>query len=234
VLIAYSFNAEAYGYTWHGFTLEWYRELFRSDAIWDPLKTSLIVALSTVFLSVSMASFFVFFCAQRSMTRLLYLFYASLAVPEVVLAVGLLSMFFSISVPLGTITLIAAHTVIGLGYVVPIIASRYVEIDKRLMEASLDLGATQIQTFFKIVLPLMFPAIMAGSMLVFIISFDDFILSFFCSGASTQTLPVYIFSRLREGASPELTALSVILLAVSSLLILIFSSLQVRKGKGVS
>ena len=161
---------------------------------------------------------------------MLMLFYINLAIPEIVLAVGLMSFFYFFSVPLGMTTLIAAHTVLGLGYVAPIIYDRYAELDKRYVEASQDLGATQWQTFRLIVLPLLFPALVSSALLVFILSFDDFVLSFFCAGGSTQTLPMYIFSVLRIGVSPTVSALSAVMLVASSILVLLFLSVQARRS----
>ena len=149
--------------------------------------------------------------------------------PEIVLAVGLLSFFSFFAVPLGATTLIVGHTLLGLGYVIPILHARFIELDESLIEASYDLGATQRQTFFSIVLPLLMPALVASGLLVFIISLDDFIISFFCAGASVQTLPLYIFAVIRTGASPMINALSTIMLIFSSLFVLLFSFLHIRK-----
>jgi len=151
--------------------------------------------------------------------------------PEIVLAVGLLSLFSFFSVSLGATTLIVGHTLLGLGYVIPILHGRFAEMDANLIEASYDLGATQRQTFFKIVLPLLSPALIAAGLLVFIISLDDFIISFFCAGASVQTLPLYIFTVIRTGASPMINALSTIMLLVSSVLVLALSFFQVKKAR---
>ncbi len=226
VLIVFSFNNGQY--QWQGFSLRWYRELFVSVEIVEALKNSLIVAFSSVGLSVLMGLFFVFYGASSFLRNCLFFFYGSLAAPEVVLAVGLLSLFSFFSVPLGLITLIAAHTLVGLSYVTPILYNRFKSLDPRLIEASFDLGATEGQTFMKIVLPLLSPAIISASFLVFIISFDDFILSFFCAGSSTVTLPMYIFSVVRSGATPVVNALSTLLLLISSLVVLIATSLRVR------
>jgi spermidine/putrescine transport system permease protein len=133
-----------------------------------------------------------------------------------------------LSVPLGKVTLIAAHTVLGLGYTVPVLYARYQELDYRLIEASLDLGATYSQTFFRVILPLIRPALIVGALLVFIISFDDFVLSYFCAGPSAQTLPLYILSMLRSGVSPVVNALATGLLVLSSALVVLFCSLTVR------
>jgi spermidine/putrescine transport system permease protein len=124
--------------------------------------------------------------------------------------------------------LIAGHTLLGLAYVVPIIKSSFAEIDYRLIEASMDLGATESQTFHKIIIPILLPSIMSGALLVMIISLDDFFISFFCSGAETLTLPMYIFSQIRTGATPIVNAISTLLLLTSSLLILLLTSLKIK------
>lgn len=229
VLVVFSFNDNAITYNWLGFTTEWYADLFSSAEVWDALSNSLFVALSSVFLSLTLGSVLIFFGNRDRVQQLLLLFYGSLAIPEIVLAVGLLSLFSFFAVPLGAATLIAGHTLLGLGYVVPILHARFVELDVSLIEASYDLGATKRQTFFSIVLPLLAPAMIASGLLVFIISLDDFIISFFCAGASMQTLPLYIFAVIRSGASPMINALSTILLLTSSFFVLLFSFLQIKK-----
>lgn len=232
VLVVFSFNDNAFTHNWIGFTTDWYKDLFESTEVWYALKNSLLIASSTVMLSLSLGSLLVFFGSRTMVKRLLLLFYGSLSIPEIVLAVGLLSLFSFLSVSLGATTLIVGHTLLGLGYVIPIIHSRFVELDISLIEASYDLGATQRQTFFYVVLPLLMPALVAAGLLVFIISLDDFIISFFCAGASVQTLPLYIFSVIRTGASPMINALSTIMLMVSSFFVLLFSFMQVKKIKG--
>lgn len=229
-LVVFSFNQEALPAPWTGFTFFWYKQLWwESGELWSAFYNSLIVGAFTTVITLFMAIAIIFATAQyRRMQRILTFFYANLIVPEIVLAVGLLSLFTLSKVPLGIMTLIAAHTVLGLGYAVPLLYVRYGEIDYRLLEASLDLGATQAQTLVKIVLPLLRPALLVAGMLVFIISFDDFVLSYFCSGPSSQTLPVYILSMLRNGVSPVVNALSACLLVISSLLVLFFCSRAAR------
>jgi spermidine/putrescine transport system permease protein len=124
--------------------------------------------------------------------------------------------------------LILAHTVLGLGLVIPICYARFLELDERLTEASLVLRATPFQTFFKITLPLLRPALLSTGLLIFIISFDDFILSYFCAGSTSQTLSLYILSMLRSGISPIVNALTAVLLVLSSILVVIFFSLKTR------
>ena len=229
VLIIFSFNDNAYTYHWKGFTTAWYYRLFNSTEVWNALQNSLIVAGSAVVLSLVMGSLLVFFGTRAYVAKLLTLFYVTLAIPEIVLAVGMLSFFSFFSIPLRLTSLIAAHTLIGLGYVVPIIYARFNELDVNLIEASYDLGASQAQTFISIVLPLLIPALVAAGLLVFIISLDDFVISFFCAGASAQTLPLYIFAMVRAGATPMVNALSTLMLLASSALVLVFSLLQIRR-----
>jgi spermidine/putrescine transport system permease protein len=232
VLVLFSFNDNAFTNSWVGFTTDWYADLFSSTEAWLALKNSLLIASSVVFLSLAIGSTLIFFGSRFMIKKLLFLFYTSLAMPEIVLAVGLLSLFSFLSVPLGATTLIVGHTLLGLGYVIPIIYDRFSELDLNLIEASYDLGATKKQTFFSIVLPLLMPALVGAGLLVFIISLDDFIISFFCAGASIQTLPLYIFAVIRTGASPMLNALSTIMLIMSTVFVLLFSFLQVKRMKG--
>ncbi|MCZ6913270.1 MAG: ABC transporter permease, partial [Rickettsia endosymbiont of Ixodes persulcatus] len=227
VLIFFSFNDSQSSFHFGGFSLRWYRELFASTEIWEALLNSLIVAVSAVTLSITMGMLLIFYSPNnRFFNKLFLMFYGNLAIPEIVIAVGMLSFFSYLSVPLGLTTLIAGHTILGLGYVVPILHSRYSELSGKYTEASLDLGATRGQTLLKIIMPLLSPALLASALIVFIISLDDFVISFFCSGAASQTLPIYIFSMIRVGASPVVSALSTLLLLASSVLVIAYSSLQ--------
>jgi spermidine/putrescine transport system permease protein len=229
VLIIFSFNQAPFPAPWTRFSLQWYHELFASYALWQAFYNSVIVAASATMLSLLMSLALIYYYMMGGRVKLLYLlFYGNIIIPEVVLAVGLLTFLSFLAIPLGIPTLIVGHTVLGLGYVVPIVYTHFLGLDKRMIEASLDLGATQTQAFFTITLPLLKPALTAAGLLVFIISFDDFILSFFCAGSEAQTLSLYIFSMIRSGVSPVVNALSTLLLALSSLLVLIFCSLSVR------
>jgi spermidine/putrescine transport system permease protein len=233
ILFVFSYNSNIFAQDWEQFTLHWYIALLHDVEVWDALKNSLIVATLSTVLSLSMAALFVFFCNKFYIKRFMIFIYASLAMPEIVIAVAMLSFFSCINVTLGITTLVAGHTLLGLGYAVPIIYTRFEEIDMRLVEASRDLGATPLQAFFTIILPLLIPAFVSAALLIFIISLDDFIISFFCVSASVQTLPLYIYSVIRSGATPLVNALSVLLLMVSSFLILCFSFFQMSKqGKG--
>ena len=228
VLILFSFNDAKFVYKWSGFTLNWYYELFRSVEVWVALKNSLVVAFCSCILSLVMGCLLVWGLFKRSKV-LLPIFYITVMIPDVAVSVGLLSFFTLLYIPLGITTLIAGHTLLGLGFVVPILYSCFADLDYRLIEASLDLGATRWQTFFKVVLPLLKPSLIAAGLLVFIISLDDFLIAFFCASSESQTLSLYIFSMVRLGLSPIINALSVFLLIISCSFVLLFSSLRDKK-----
>lgn len=223
VLLVFSFNTEAFPSPWKGFTLKWYHELFQATHLWASFLNSLIVAISATSISLTMGIFLIFYAAQGGrIGKFHILFYGNLVIPETVLAVGLLGFFTLVSIPLGLITLVLAHTVLALGFVIPIIYARFLELDYRMTEASLVLGATPVQTFSKVTLPLLRPSLIVTGLLVFIISFDDFVLSYFCAGSTSQTLSLFILSMLRSGISPMVNALSAILVLFSSILVLLF------------
>jgi spermidine/putrescine transport system permease protein len=229
VLIVFSFNSVSFPYRWVSFSLKWYHELFATSAIWEAAYNSLLVGGSTVFLSLIIGLFFVMWNNQRKSEYLLAFFYPNLIVPEIILAVGLLSFFIFFNAPLGLGTLIVGHTLLGLGYAIPILHTSFTSLDPRLIEASTDLGATSTQTFFKVVLPILTPSLVAAGLLVFILSLDDFLIAFFCAGSESQTLSLYIFSMLRNGVSPEVNALATLMIGVSSFLVFAFCSLRVRE-----
>jgi spermidine/putrescine transport system permease protein len=229
VLLIFSFNSERFPAPWSHFSWKWYEELFRSPYLWDSFLNSLCIATFSTMISLLLGIFLIFYVTQGGrIKKFLFLYYGNLVIPETVLAVALLGFFTLISIPLGLLTLILAHTILGLGFVIPIIYARYRELDKKMTEASLVLGATPMQTFFKVTLPLLRPSLIATGLLVFIVSFDDFILSYFCAGSSSQTLSLYILSMLRTGVSPVVNALSAILILLSSSLALIFFSLKTK------
>ncbi len=228
VLVVFSFNKSVSLFRWSGFSLKWYSQAWQDSAMWVALRNSLIVSCSAVVLSLVMGLLLVYY-GRTFLKNMYFIFYGALIVPEIVLAVGLLSLFSFLSVPLGFTTLIAGHTILGLSYTVPILYARFNELEYHLTEASLDLGATVGQTFYKVILPLLSPAMIASGLLVFIVSLDDFIIAFFSASPSTQTLPLYIFNVIRSGASQMISALSVILLFAGSLLILLLSSLKLKK-----
>jgi spermidine/putrescine transport system permease protein len=228
VLVVFSFNHGVFPVHWQGFTLKWYRELAHSSVIIQAWINSLIVAVSSVVLSVGMSLGLMYLGMFVRVGFFVRMSYLILIAPEIVLAVGLLGVLSFFAIPLGFGTLIVGHSLLGLGFAIPILFDRFSEMEPNAVEASLDLGASRWQTFRRIVIPQLLPAIAGASLLVFVLSFDDFLISFFCSGGSVQTLSLYIFAMIRSGVSPVINALSTVIIVISSLLVFMFSLLRVR------
>ncbi len=141
--------------------------------------------------------------------------------PDIILGISLLGFFSFFDIPLGYPSLIVGHTLIGLGFSVPILRARFTEFDPVLTEASLDLGANYFHTCLRVIIPLLMPAIIVAALLVFTLSLDDFLISFFCSGPRVQTLSLFIYYKVKTLVDPTINAASTCLLAMSSLLVLI-------------
>ncbi|OGN62111.1 MAG: hypothetical protein A3F09_03990 [Chlamydiae bacterium RIFCSPHIGHO2_12_FULL_49_11] len=213
VLIVYSFNSRSFPAPWKTFTFEWYIALFAHGTLWISFFNSFIVAFASTFLCFFMSMCMLFFLfIGGKIEKQLSLFYLNLVIPEAVLAVGLLAYFSLLHIPLGIVTVIFSHVVIGLGFIVPALYARFVQIDPRLTEASYVLGASSLQTFNKVIFPLLKPVLLSTSLMIFMISFDDFILSYFCAGTSFQTLSLFLANSLRNGISPVVNALATILI----------------------
>ncbi len=229
VITIFSFNSQGFPSHWDSFTFQWYKELFHSSELWKAFLNSLIIATATTFLSVTMGSLLIYFKAYGGRVgKAIPMFYGNLIIPETVLATSLLVYFTLINVPLGLLTVIVAHTILGLGFVIPILYTRYKTLDPHLNEASLGLGASPYQTFTKITLPLLKPSIIATGLLIFIISLDDFILTFFCAGTTIQTLPLHLFAMMRSGFTPTVNAFATFLLLLSGIFVTLFFSPKLK------
>ncbi len=226
-LILFSFNAKRFPAPWDHCTLKWYQNLFHTQEIWLSLGTSLCVALLSTSLSLGMGVLLLFFKAiGGNIRKAIPFFYGNLIIPETMLALSLVSYFSLCKIELGMTTLVAAHTVLGLGFVIPILYTRYLHLDQKLSEVSQVLGATQSQTFFKVTLPLLRPTLIAIGLLTFVLSFDDFIISYFCAGTSVTTFSVYLLSTFRLGIDPTINALATFLILFSSLLVILFFAIR--------
>jgi spermidine/putrescine transport system permease protein len=220
VLIVNSFNGSPLASKWEGFTTNWYYELFQSPEIAQAVANSLIIALSSTALSIVLGAAFVIGTVRKKIYFADALFYPNIFTPDIVLALSVLSLFKFLGLTCGFTSLIVGHTAIGLVFVIPIIRTRMQEIDARLIEASLDLGANYLYTTQKIILPLLTPALITAAFMAFTISLDDFFISFFCAGNEIETLSLYIFSHQRTQSSPVLSALSASMILASMLLLL--------------
>ncbi len=224
VLAFYSFNQSPYSATWQGFTLDWYNRLFNDERILSALQNSLIVAFSAVSISAILGTLMAVGLGRyRFPGKTLYrgISYLPLIIPDIAIAVATLVFLAAFAMPLNIWTIVAAHVVFCLAYISLVVSSRLTNLDPHLEEAALDLGATPVQAFIKVLLPQLMPGIIAGCLLAFILSLDDFLIASFTAGSGSNTLPIEIFSRIRTGVKPDINALSVILIVVSAFIALV-------------
>jgi spermidine/putrescine transport system permease protein len=229
VLILFSFNASKLSATWAGFTLHWYRVLAADEALWASVQNSLIVATgSTVIATVLGVGAAV--GLERWSGRLRRVVDGAmllpLVIPEIMMGVALLLFFVMIKLPLSLITVTIGHAAFNLPLVIVIVRARLRKLDPRLEEAARDLGATPWQAFRRVTLPLLEPAILAAVLMAFAVSLDDFIVTFFTAGPGSTTLPLKVYSMIKSGVSPEINALSAILVVLSMGLIALSLVLQ--------
>lgn len=220
VLGFYSFNTSAYSARWQGFTLNWYRSLFQDSRIITALQNSLTVAVCAVAISAILGTLMAVGLARyRFLGKSLYrgIAYLPIIIPDIALAVATLVFLATFAIPLSLWTIVAAHVVFCLAYVGLVVSARLTNLDPHLEEAALDLGATPLQALIKVLLPQLMPGIVAGCLLAFVLSLDDFLIASFTAGSGATTLPIEIFSRIRAGVKPDINALSVILILVSGL-----------------
>ena len=230
ILFMYSFNSSSIPNQLSSFTLTWYKELFNHTLIWKCFANSIIVALSTTAICLILNILLIYYkTIGGRMNKIIPFFYGNLMIPDTLLAISLVSFFAIIGIPLGLTTIIISHSVIGLGLSIPLIYMRYKEINTSLLEASYTLGGSTWITFKRIIIPFMLPTILATGLMIFIISFDDFILSYFCAGPSTQTLSLFLVSSLRFGISPIINALSTFIVLFTSALILLLFFLKKKE-----
>lgn len=223
LVVIYSFNESKLSSVWAGFSLKWYRDLFRDAALFEALGNSLILALSASFAAAIIGTLGAYgFSRVKARSRSLVETVSMLPImiPEIILGMVFMVFFSLIGLPFGMTTLILAHTAFCVPYVYMMVKARLVGLDKSLYEAARDLGASEIRVFFDITLPLLFPAILSGMLLSFAMSFDDVIISIFVTGVSVNTLPIKIYTQIRTGVSPEINALCTLMLAATLLLIL--------------
>lgn len=217
VSIVFSFNDQKKNTSWHGFTLDWWQQLFADSDIWQVVLNTLIVALvSTAFATVigTLGAVGMVRHEFKGKQLLNSAVYVPIVIPEIVLAVALLCIYIKIDFPLGLWSIILGHTTLTLPFVVINVKSRLAGYDKSLEEAAMDLGANQRQTFFKVTLPMILPGILSGSFLAFTLSLDDLAISNFVTGIKSTTLPLEIQSMLRSGISPEINALTTLIMLI--------------------
>jgi putrescine transport system permease protein len=218
ILIVYSFNESRLVTVWAGFSTKWYGELIRNeqflDAAWVTLRVAFFSASIATVLGTMAA--YVLVRGGRFFGRTLFsgMIYAPLVMPEVITGLSLLLLFISINLDRGIVTIILAHTTFCMAYVAVVVSARLVSFDRSVEEAALDLGATPFDAFRSVTLPIIMPAVVSGWLLGFTLSLDDLVIASFTAGPAATTLPIQIFSSVRLGVSPEINALSTILIGI--------------------
>jgi spermidine/putrescine transport system permease protein len=233
VVIVFSFNDPAgrYNYTWEGFTTEhWTNPFgppFLGDAVGSSIKVAVLATIVSVVLGTLVALALVrYHFRGRGATNLLI--FVPLTAPEIVLGASLLTLFLNLGTTLGFWTIVIAHIMFCISFVVVTVRARLVGFDRHVEEAAMDLGANEYVTFYRVTLPLIAPGILAGALLAFSLSIDDFVITSFNSG-TTETFPLYVWSQAQRGVPPEVNVIGTMIFAVAIMLMLFNVLFQWRR-----
>lgn len=232
VLVTLSFNSSRFSTIWQGFTWRWYALAWRDAELIASLRVSLIVGFITTLIATTVGSAAAIGLARhrikfkRAAETLVLL---PVIIPEIVIGFATAALFGVVGVAFGLSTIIAAHVAFSISYVVFLVRAKVVNLDQSLEEAALDLGATRWQAFRKVTLPLILPAIISAGLLVFTLSLDDYVITSFVAGPGSATLPLKIYSMVKTGVTPEINAISTVLLVVT--VILVFVSDRLATGR---
>jgi spermidine/putrescine transport system permease protein len=242
ILVVFSFTQDGFGVRWTGFTLEWYERLFANERLMRATLNTLLVALTSTVISTILGTLLALaleryrFRGKPAVDALIYL---PIVMPEIVMAVALLAFsslaFDLIKLLTGDVlrrslaTVTIAHVAFSLSFVVVVVRTSLKNFDRRLEEAAADLGASRREVFRRITLPLILPGIIGGALLAFTLSLDDFIISLFLSGPGTSLLPVEVYSKVRRAVTPEINAISTLMLLFSIGLVLLSQNVQRRR-----
>ncbi|MFL6214248.1 MAG: extracellular solute-binding protein [Blastocatellia bacterium] len=232
ILISLSFNSSRFTTIWRGFTWRWYQLAWHDTELIAALRMSLIVGLLTTLIATTIGTAAALALARyrvrlrRAAEGMVFL---PVIIPEIVIGFATAALFGAVGVAFGLSTIIAAHVAFSISYVVFIVRARVAVSNRALEEAAMDLGATPWQTFVKVTLPLILPAIISAALLVFTLSLDDYVITSFVAGPGAATLPLKIYSMVKTGVTPEINAISTVLLVVT--IMLVFVSDRLASGR---
>lgn len=232
VIVAYSFNTSKISTVWQGFSLKWYQSLFQNRGMMEALRNSLLLSVLSCFNAAiigTMAAVGMRKISWKSKGILSYFSTIPIMIPEIILGMVFMVFFSFLKLSFGMTTLVLAHTTFCIPYVFSMVRASLVGMEQSLEEAARDLGASEGKVFFTITLPLITPAILSGMLLSFAMSFDDVVISIFVTGVKTNTLPIKIYTQMKNGVSPEVNALSAIILAVTIFLLIISETIRKKK-----
>lgn len=234
VLIINSFNASKSRTVWTGFTFDWYKKLFNNEVILNSLVNTLIIAvIASVIATIlgTAAAIGIFNMKRMTKSLIINITYLPIINPEIVTGVSLMLLFVFLNIDLGVVTLVLAHITFCVPYVILNVLPKLHQMNRHLYEAAMDLGCNPMQAFFKVIIPEIMPGIITGFLMSITYSIDDFVISYFTHGATSQTLPITIFSMTRRKVSPEVNALSAIIFVVILVVLLIMNIREIRAGK---
>jgi spermidine/putrescine transport system permease protein len=231
VMIAFGFNDTAgrYNQTWDGFTVKWYSRVFELDDLTQALVISLVVAVVTMLVAGALGTGIGFALGRyrfRGSGTVNLILFATMSAPELVMGASLLTLFVSLGVGLGVVTITIAHIMFSISFVAVVVRSRVLTLDRSIEEAAADLGATPWTTFWRITFPTILPAVMSGMLLAFALSIDDFVVTNFTAG-TTVTFPLWIWGATRVGLPPQVNVMGTLIFMVG-VLIAVVSSVRAR------
>ena len=233
VLVLYSFNDARFSASWEGFTLDWYRRLFASAETAAALKSTLVVSLSATALATVLGTLLALglhlrrFRGRALLEALLYL---PVVAPDIVMGVALLAFYVAVHLPLGRVSIVLAHVSFQIPFVALIVRARLQDFPREVIEAARDLGANEAAMVRHVLLPILRPGIVAGALIALALSVDDFVIAYFTAGAGASTLPIRIYSMVKRGVTPDINALSTLLLG--TMLVLIVAALRLQRRPG--
>lgn len=236
MVFIFSFNTSKMNIVWEGFTLSWYGSFFQNRPLMESLMNTLIIAvvstmISTVIGTLGAIGFHKYnFKGKALIDKLLYV---PIVIPEIILGISLLSIFSMLNVPLGLMSIILAHVTFSIPFVVITVRARLSGFDPALEEAAMDLGANRLTTFWTVTLPTIMPGVVSGATLAFALSIDDVVISFFTCGPDSTTFPIKVLSMVKTGVTPEVNALSTLIMLVTIIVICISTKCQVKKLKAL-
>ncbi|WP_288843621.1 ABC transporter permease [uncultured Deefgea sp.] len=223
IVVAYSFNDSKLNAEWVGFTFKWYGLLLHNEQMLIAARNSLIIAVVTSCCATVLGTLAGLAMHKYKLRILPILVLTPIAIPEILMGVALLIFFVMLNMTLGLVSVTLAHIAFCIGFVAIVVRSRLQGMDEALVEAARDLGASPIQAFRLVTMPLIMPGIIAGALMAFTLSIDDFVITFFTAGAGASTLPLQIYSMIRIAVTPEVNAISTLLMLLTLTLILIAS-----------
>jgi spermidine/putrescine transport system permease protein len=231
-VVIYSFNDSRLNAQWVGFTLDWYRKLFADEEMLTAARNSLIIGLVASAVSTVLGTMAGYAMYRYKLRVLPILVVAPIAIPEILMGVSLLIFFVGINLTLGLVSITLAHIAFCIGFVAIVVRSRLAGMDESLVEAARDLGATPWRAFRLITLPLIMPGVVAGALMAFTLSIDDFVVTYFTAGADALTLPLKIYTMVKISVTPEVNAVSTLLMLLTLALIVVASRLSPGAFRG--